>query len=560
MLTERLETAGMKTPTELSKTYTLYEHVKGSAFKSTANGLRGLTVPGSIVGNEPAHNAHSQGATEFGIVLDKKVTFWGNNGNRTTGSEVVNYILQQNKTAEHREKETGYWCSGGTKIVPASLGVPGYVATIEGDDYVIYRFHFIGVDLLQLSTLDWNTIAQNGCDVERQVVSRDEYDKLTYAEHFKTRVTFGMGINLYQESRVTPIVKGIITNLNTSFSSHPTFEYWVQNLIPQKPVRVENTQMYFPTLDAKGNLISDVRKLPKIFENYKYGDATLSCYHIKPLQEGDAQYDEFIQKLEVMGGEIWQPYKRKPSSCLTHIWNHKTVHLYSEYHEMMQPVIYNYHNFHWVLEEGSLEFGVLKNLMQDEVMLKKLAQKQKDYIDDNNLQHKGNKLEPKVMENMMQGTWDEKHALNANYIKSLQYICDDRLTPTQLKNKKNHKQTIIDTDGEKDWIISDTENELEWPMIILEGMLSNLDYPHTRQLFYQTATMRPEYGVALFEGNPNSSKNKNKRDSYMNALNGAEKWKNLKKVWFVDIDDFKRGRTHKFESITYKDCQALNPI
>ena len=213
---EKIYGTSVKTQ-EKTTNYAIYEHVPGYAFKSTANGLRGLTVPGSIIGNEPAHNAHSQGATEFGIVLDKKVTFWGNNGNRITGQEIVNYILQQKKEATHREKETGYWCSGGTKIVPASLGTPGYVATIEGDDYVIYKFHFIGVDLLQLSTLDWNTIAQNGCDVERQVVSRDEYNKLTYSEHFKTRVTFGMGINLYQESRVTPMVKGILQTLILHF-------------------------------------------------------------------------------------------------------------------------------------------------------------------------------------------------------------------------------------------------------------------------------------------------------------------------------------------------------
>lgn len=520
--------------------------IDGSNFRSISNTIRGLTIPGSQIGNEAAHNAFSYGASEYGIIFDKNLTFFGNNGKSISDDDCINFVVKTEKSAEHRQNDTGYWCVGGTKIVPSILGVPAYITTIQNKEYVIFEYNYIGVDTTKLVKRDWNTIAKNGCIIKKRIISKDEYEKLTYSQYFQTNVTFGMGIHLYSTGTIRLDRKGIITNLDTTFSSFPNFEYFIKDIRSGngKGSRIEGNTVYFPTLGKDGKLIADVRKLPKV-GTLKYNDsAVFSVYYYKHLHQTDKDWDLFNKKIEAVGGEIWQPYKKKASSSLTHIWNHQTLHLLSNYHDKVEAVTYNYHNFHFVLDSGEIEFGAIKNQSIDEVLLSECADWQIDYITKHSLQHTGNKLEPVILENMKNATTNENDGMNANFIKSLSKICNYELTTPELQNNENHKQTILDTTGEKDWIISKNDT----PIIVLEGQLGNLDYLHTRQLFWQTAAINPKYAVILFEGNPNSKENKNKRDSFKEVLK-ENTIKNLELVWFIDINDFKNGIIGNFEKI-----------
>jgi hypothetical protein len=519
--------------------------IDGSHFRSISNTIRGLSIPGSQLGNEPAHNAFAYGANEFGMIIDKEKIFFGNNGKSINTTDVIEFVVKTGKTAEHRPTETGYWGVGGTKITPSLLGVPAYVATIQDNEYVVFDYCYKGVDVTNLTKKDWNTIAKNGCTIKRRLVSKDEYEELTYSKYFQTPVNYGMGIHLYSKGTSRIDKKGIIANLDTTFSSYPNFDYFIKDIRTGdgKGSRFEGNTVYFPTLGKDNKLISDVRKLPKI-GTFNYNDSMFSVYYYKHLHEGDKQWDLFEKKIEAVGGEIWQPYRKKDSSCHTNIWNHQLLHLLSNYHDKVQSVIYNYHTFHFVLESGEIEFGVIKNQNIDEVLLAECAAWQIEYITKNSLQHTGNKLEPVILENMKNSVTDETDGMNADYIKSLGKICNHELTTPELQNNENHKQTILDTTGEKDWIIS--KNGI--PLIVIEGQLGNLDYLHTRQLFWQTAAINPKYAVILFEGNVNSKENKNKRDSFREALNDNT-IKNLELVWFINIADFKAGTIANFEKI-----------
>lgn len=522
--------------------------IDGSHFRSISNTIRGLSIPGSQLANEAAHNAFTYDANEFGMIIDKDLIFFGNNGKPISDADCINYVVKTEKPAEHRQGETGYWCVGGTKIVPSLLGIHAFIATIQDNQYVIFDYHFDGVDITNIAKKDWNTIAKNGCVIKKRIVSKDEYEILTYSQYFQTQVNYGMAIRLYAKGTTRIDKKGIITNLDTTFSSYPTFEYFVKDIRSGdgRGSRVEGNTMYFPTLGKDDKLISDVRKLPKV-GTFNYNDSVFTIYYYKQLHESDKQWDLFQKKLESVGGEIWQPYRKKASSSHTHIWNHRLLHLLSNYHDKVQPVIYNYHTFHFVLESGEIEFGAIKNQNIDEVLLAECAEWQIKYIEKNSLQHTGNKLEPVILENMKNSVTDENDGMNADYIKSLGKICNHELTTPELQNNENHKQTVLDTTGEKDWIISKNDT----PIIVIEGQLGNLDYLHTRQLFWQTAALNPKYAVILFEGNPNSKENKNKRDAYKQTLHNNF-IKNLEVVWFVNIGDFKKGKIENFEKIEVK--------
>ena len=99
-------------------------------------------IHGGNAGNESAHNAYTQNATEYGLLNTNTRICVGNNGNGLAFEPFVKYFLFTDKPIGVRANDSGYWCVGGSIVFPIRFGFHDYVATIVDGKFYVYKYNW----------------------------------------------------------------------------------------------------------------------------------------------------------------------------------------------------------------------------------------------------------------------------------------------------------------------------------------------------------------------------------------------------------------------------------
>jgi hypothetical protein len=488
-------------------------------------------INGSNCANESAHNAYSQGATEFGLINSKKQIGVGNNGKPLEWDSFINHFVHSRNSVGNRNNESGYWGVGGSKIFPIRFGVHDYVATKINGKYYKYEYIWGGFDKYSDFTGSGAVNSLESLSIERTEVSHDEYKKLVFTESFESEPTFFFNIRKYSDSNNITFSRGnIINSLNNTFhASRNVIKYFVEH----EGKKVSGKRGYFPTT-RNGEVIQNIEDLEKVATDVEVSGAKFDVYHYK---YETAEYTT-TAALEIKSKtddyrNVFGPTS-KASTPWNHFFNKERLHLTSVSlgSKELSSVKYNYSNCVFIQKDGSFKYSTVKSATIDEELRSETARIHKDYIDDNtHKQHKGNKGEDnKVLE-----CFDEviTNGLNGgNILSSIQLLCGYKLTPPDIEDELNHLNFRTIKSREHDWAIKSSDSN-EYTLN-LEFMNNAPDWGHIDKLNFTIDEDGIPYHALIVDS---YSKNKEKIQSFKQALENKNV-PHLKKVWVVMLEDF----------------------
>lgn len=487
-------------------------------------------IHGSNCGNEPAHNAYSQNATEFGIINTNKTIGIGNNGLPLEKKAFIEYFLYSRKPVGNRLNESGFWGVGGSKIFPIRFGVPDYVVTNISGKYYKYNYNWKGFDKYGDFTGASAVNSLEELSVDSEEITHTEFRKLSFADKFENEPTFFFNIRKYSDENDINFSAGsIINNLNNTFhATRNNIKYFVYH----KDKYFRGRQGYFPTT-RNGEVIREIEDLECIGKNVEIQGGFFDVYHYK------YEYTENNVAAALLIKEKTSDYKDvfegsgKPSSVYNHFFNTERIHLLSvsKGADMMKDVRYNYSNCVFLQVGGTFKYSTIKSATIDSKLDEESTKIHKDYIDNNiSKQHGGNKGEDsKVLE--CYTALMESSVHSGNLLSSIKLFTDDSLSQSEILNELNHLNFKPIKSREHDWAIKN--NNDEW-ILNLEFMNDSADWDHIDKLNFTLDEDGIPYQVLIVDS---YSKNKEKIASFKTALMNKNVV-HLKKVWVITLSDF----------------------
>jgi hypothetical protein len=535
----KLKEMGMHTLAGLSEEHEFFRY-KPDGFKHHYGWSSMSQIDGDTFGLEYAHGAADYGATKMYIVQTEEDIWFLNNGEYSTPDVVENKIFQIKNSVGFSNEKTECFGQGSTKITSTRIGANHQLYTSKVNQYDVYRVKYPDYfPINNLSDTDWKNLNGKGDDV---YVTRASYDLEGYKSQFPSEIldsisflpTWAMRVKRYG-FQAHPITAqwGKMKHLIDMTYVNSDFDFEFIDLTRDKKPRVGiGTQLYFPTypISGKKGYPSNTKDLNPILDenkkqvyhtviNYRKDGSVeridkFAVYHYKYLIE-DWDMIGAKKMMEKTDGDLFSPWKTKPSTSYNHFFDHtgKWVFSANAYEMGMSGIKYNYSNMIFQLVEGSLPYNIIKNQGAGKEFIKQCTNFHQKYLDDNvQLQHTGiGKVENAKVEELYDISIGEKKDISTkqNLTNSLVYISQMSgttcITYPMLQEASSHDLTRLTEQGELDWWIGPDGKKI----LLIEALNINLDWIHTRQFKFQLDSFADEVevGILLIEGNPKSKGN-----------------------------------------------------
>lgn len=536
-------------------------------------------IDGDTFAVEFAHGAQDYNGKKFVVIFTDEFVWFINNGDVILEDDVINKIFGYKK-GEFSTKVTSMFGSGSTKLTVARLGALIDLYTSSPNDFRKYHLNYPSYfPINSLHDSDWNLLNGKGEDVSviKSTLTLDEYNdefsEIRKYLPFTPTVAFKIKRYDYQSHPIKPQWSKLNHILNMTFIDKPTFNFDLIDTTKPKPNVGSGTQLYFPILpNDKGKYATTISDLTPILD--KKGKYVYFIYHakdrngniVKTSKFKAYQYKYLTEDLDMIGGKnfnkvadgnVFAPYKTKPSTTFGHFFDHTGKWIFSDNHYNLglTAVRYNYSNMIFVLEEGELPYNVVKTDGAGKEFRQEAADFHQKYLDENtSAQHTGlGKIENAKVEeiyNIQVGIKDDKSTKQqiTNSINYMIGMCGvTSLTIRDVMNAESHQLTEVTEQGELDWYIGKNGTK----SILIEALNTNLDYLHTRQFNWQLDSFSDEVelGILLIDGNPKTPTNQKKIKSLKNVLQKKYEIYNLKDVYVVSFDDLINGNVDNFYSL-----------
>tara|TARA_Y100001963_G_scaffold108752_1_gene150378 strand:+ start:1047 stop:2726 length:1680 start_codon:yes stop_codon:yes gene_type:complete len=513
------------------------------------NGQQGIN--GSNLANESSHNASSENASEFGMILTPNIVGVGNNGNPMDETAMIEYFVNTNKPLGSRVNSTGFWCIGGSVIFPIRVGLHKYVATIENKEFVVYWYDWKGINLeggfvlhtgSQLSNMMQKFSDIESLQIVKTKVTEEQYRELVFADRFTNLPNFFFAIQKYQEDKLTYKPGTIIKNLDNTFQNKSNFKYFVND---ERGNVLTNTSLYYPTLN-NGRVPKTFDELESVARSVHLGGGIFDIYIYKYIVSDDSASAalQISKTIEATGGGLFRPIGTSPNTPHNHFINLESLHLLSEstYTMGMSASVYNYSNMVFVQVGGIFQYSTVKSDALDEEVSKAAAAYHKEYLDSNsNKKHTGLKGEDNKVDeccNMVINGGPNKVGI----LQSLQVLSEYNLTPPVISDSNNHLLRETIEHREHDWTIFNGDTAI----LHMEFQNKNTDWDHVEGLNFRLDTDNIPYHVLVVDGfDSQQIKIKQLRKALKNkTVNG------LKRVWVVTLNDFLQGNDNEFKLVS----------
>ena len=497
-------------------------------------------IHGGNAGNESAHNAYTQNATEYGLLNTNTHICVGNNGNGLAFEPFIKYFVFTDKPIGVRANDSGYWCVGGSIVFPIRFGFHDYVATIVDGKYYLYKYNW-NIDIGDF-TFDEAMKQNPSCFVTAEEIDEEQYSKLVHAEKFDHLPTFFFAVKKYKGDMVSKFQPTtIIKNLSNTFMiSRNNMRCFVDN----NGKVIESKRLHFPTVN--GNVVCrDIDDLELVEKGVSIGGGIFDAYHYKyETSDNSVKNADMISKATNDYDDIFKIPNANPSLPYNHFFDEQLIHLTSEScggSKKMGAVLYNYSNMVFVKRGGGFKFATVKSSNLDGGVSNEAIVYHKNFIDNNtSKQHKGNKGEDSKVKECFDEIMDSGHKAG-NLISSIQMLSNFELNPLDIENPLNHKNFQIFEMREHDWMVGKGDDMI----LHMEFQNGRTDWGHVEGLNYRLDSDGVPYHVLVVD---DWSSNKEKITHFRKTLKNKEV-NTLKGVYAVLLSDMLNYNKDEFVNL-----------